>query len=246
MDHLILDIYSESTTEKKFVRSSSYKRRRNRIERLIQKDPKIDHFLMLAQLEIRKQQHTEALEVLESALQIDPHYEPILVLYAQLLAWNEDEKAEQVYQKLLTLQTNRSEIYREYARYLIEREGTVNQIQQLLFKSLELKPQDAVSHILLAELFLREGRSSQALLHLGLAKQYRIHHSVYFVKIAHIYRMLGVHDEVRNHLRMAIQKDPKNKKIRNIAMQILGEEEQFKRHSIWKLWKNEKSDKMLK
>lgn len=223
--------------EGKRIVQGSYRRNRARIERLIKKDPKADHYLALAHLEARNHYWDRALTAIQAALGLDPMRAEAQLMLAQVLeAKKELERSRAVYESLINSHPHFSKGYREYARYLMTHTDLLHLAQNLLLRSLELDPKDALSHTILAEVYLLRGRTGQALLHLELAAHFHEGEPFYHQRTANLFIKLEQYEEAVRQLKMALRIDPKNKMIRSQFRQILKETNTSRFFAIWKRW----------
>jgi len=228
--------FLRETREKRWV-MGSYRKNRFRLERLIGKNPRPEYYLALAVLEARKQYWQRAQAAVEAAIKADPDMPEAKLLYAQILeARNELKKAAIVYQTLCQYHVRFSKGYREYARYLMTHTDAISLAQNLLLHSLELDPKDAISHTLIAEIYLLRGKTGQALLHVELAKHYRKADPVYHHRKAKLYMEMQKYEEAARQLKMALRMDPKNKWIRMQFNQALKATNTPRIFLFWKRW----------
>lgn len=195
--------------------TGGYRRSRSRIERMIRKDPRADYYLVLAQLEIKKQHWDRAQAALEMALQIEPSHTEAQLLLAQVLEAKQDlDSAHTAYKVVLEGRPHFSRACREYARYLTAHTEELQLARSLLLHSLELDPRDALAHTILAEVYLLQGRTEQATLHLQLAGHFHEGQTSYHQQAAKLLANMQKYDEAAEQLRMALRVDPRNKIIR--------------------------------
>ncbi|MBA4492811.1 tetratricopeptide repeat protein [Paenactinomyces guangxiensis] len=222
---------------KKQVVQGSYRRNRARIERLIKKDPQADYYLALAHLEARNRQWDRAQAAIGSALELEPLCAEAQLLLAQVLeAKNELQPSNDAYQSVLNCHPDFSRGYREYARYLMTHSDSLRLAQNLLLRSLELDPKDALAHTLLAEVYLLQSHTRQALLHLELAAHYHEGQPFYHQRTANLFMKMEQYDEAAKQLKLALRIDPKNKLIRSQFRQVLKETNSPRFSSLWKRW----------
>ncbi|SEM69426.1 tetratricopeptide repeat protein [Lihuaxuella thermophila] len=226
----------ETYEGKRFVQGS-YRRTRARIERLIKKNPTTDHYLALAHLEARNQYWDRALAAVQGALDLDPMRAEAQLMLAQVLeAKNELQRSREVYESLINCHPHFSKGYREYARYLMTHTDLLHLAQNLLLRSLELDPRDALSHTILAEVYLLRGRTGQALLHLELGAHFQEGEPFYHQRTANLFIRMEQYEEAVRQLKMALRVDPKNKIIRSQFRQILKETNTPRFLTLWKRW----------
>lgn len=213
----IIDTYSLEQRQGKQMVTGSYRRNRARLERLIKEDPRMEYYLALAHLEARNQYWDRAQEAVETALEREPVHQEAQLLLAQILeAKNELQQSEVIYQAVLNCHPQFSRGHREYARYLMTHTDSITTAQNLLLRSLDLDPRDALAHTLLAEVYLLKGRNGQALLHLELAAHYHEgQQPFYHQRTAKVFMKMEQYDEAARQLKLALRVDPKNKLIRS-------------------------------
>lgn len=215
----------------------SYRKNRSKLEKLIKKNPRSEYFLALAVLEARRQYWQRAQLAAESALKANPDSPEAKLLFAQILEAREElKKAAIIYQALCQTHIHFSKGYREYARYLMTHTDAITLAQNLLLHSLELDPKDAISHTLIAEIYLLRGKSKQALLHVELAQHYHKEDPLYHHRKAKLYMEMQKYEEAVRQLKIALRMDPKNKWIRNQLHQVLKAANLPWVYMLWKRW----------
>lgn len=237
MGGLIIETdFLRETRERRWA-MGSYRKNRSKLERLIKKNPRTEYYLALAVLEARKQYWQRAQLAAESALKVNPNLPEAKLMVAQILeARDELKKAAIVYQSLCQTHVHFSKGYREYARYLMTHTDAITLAQNLLLHSLELDPKDAISHTLIAEIYLLRGKTKQALLHVELAKQYHKEDPLYHHRKAKLYMEMQKYEEAARQLKIALRMDPKNKWIRHQLNQALKAANTPWIFLIWKRW----------
>ncbi|WP_164491788.1 tetratricopeptide repeat protein [Staphylospora marina] len=217
--------------------SGSYRRNRNRIERLIRKEPKVEHYLLLALLEAQKHDWKRSQAAVEEALLLEPGNREAELLHAQILEGRGDlSAAEAAYRSLCRNHPGFSKAFREYARYLMTHTDSTDLARNLLFMSLELNPKDAVSHTLLAEFYLLSGKPGQAMLHLELADQYGDGHPACRIRCAKLYMEMKRYEEAVRQFRLAMRMAPGNKAIRAQFHKALKEIDEPGTFLFWRRW----------
>jgi tetratricopeptide (TPR) repeat protein len=201
----------------KLLSSLDYRRSRARLLRRIASDPQASHYLELAWLEYRKRHYEAAKETVEKALQQMPQSAEAHLLLAMIFERLEKmEEAGEMYRKLLREHPDFSPAYREYARYLLATEGTMQAAESHLLRGLELNPRDGLGHALLAEVYAGTGRRRQALLHLEIANWYHEGDTLLHQRCAKVLMQVGEFHQAVEHLRLAVEADPRNKEIRSL------------------------------
>jgi Tfp pilus assembly protein PilF len=193
----------------------SYRRNRNRIKRLIAKDPQTEYFFELARLEALRQDWERAQEAIEQLLQFDPTFWLGKLFLAQVLENKQEyEKAQHLYETVMMQQPESSIVSREYGRFLLSRESFSSARIHLL-KALELDPRDAYAHALLAELYFLLGYRAQAVFHLKLGFSHHEQHPFYFPQSARLFMSMGCYEEAAMYWKKAVQLEPKNSFFRS-------------------------------
>lgn len=231
-----VDLISEGKKRHR-IAAGSYRRNRSRIERMLQKDPHIEDYLMLAVLEAKKGYWNRAQTAVEKALELDPDYPEAILLLAQILeVKGELREAGKMYQTCFHKHPQFIKGSREYARYLITHTDAFALAQNVLFHNLELDSKDAISHTLLAEIYLSRGKTGQALLHLELAAHYYQAHPLYHQQKAKVFMEMNQYEEAAKQLKLALRMDPKNKVIRSQFDKALKESKVPRIFLFWKKW----------
>lgn len=199
----------------------SYRKNRNRIERLIAEDPQTDYYYELARLEAIKQNWDRAQNAIEQLLEIEPSLVEGMLFLAQVLeSKGELDKSESLYLRILQKQPASSVVFREYGRFLLERESFALARTHLL-RALELNPADAYAHSLLAELSFHLGYLGQAVLHLHLGSNQPELHPFYYPRSARLWMSMGYYEEAVSYWKCALQLEPKNQLYRNQLRQAV-------------------------
>lgn len=219
------------------IAAGSYRRNRSRIERILRNDPHVEDYLMLAVLEAKKGHWNRAQTAVEKALELNPDYPEAILLFAQILeVKGELREAGKMYQTCFHKHPQFTKGSREYARYLITHTDAFALAQNILFHNLELNSKDAISHTLLAEIYLSRGKTGQALLHLELAAHYYQAHPLYHQQKAKVFMEMNQYEEAAKQLKLALRMDPKNKVIRSQFDKALKESNVPKIFLFWKKW----------
>lgn len=222
---------------------SSSRRIRARLTRKIAKQPGVDLYIRLAYEEARQQNWDQAQEAIDSALKLKPNHADAMLFQAQILeSRGEEQQAEKAYRSVVTTHTDFSKAYREYGRFFMKEESTLSTAQTYLLQALELKPKDALAHLLLAEIFLKKGRTSQALLHIEIAKRFQEEEPLFHGRSVPLFLQLEQYDEAIKQLKLAQKHDPKNKWYREQSRELqktLKDQEQYQnvKPQFWKRWK---------
>lgn len=233
----MIDTYTMVQSDGKRVPTKNYRRSRARIERLIKKNPQVEHYIVLAHIESTRQNWDRAQTAIESALKLDPTCAEAQLIKAQILEGQNDlQAAHSLYQSLLKSHPHFSKAFREYGRYLMCHTDCLSTAQNFLFQSLDLNPKDALAHTFLAELYQMRGRTAQALLHLKIAGHYHEGQAIqYHLQTAKLFMELGQNEEAVKQLKCALRLDPGNKWIRSRFRQVL-KATNGSRLSLWKRW----------
>lgn len=211
----VINAHSIIYIQEKKLRSVSYRRIRSRIERMIDKDPKIEHYLDLAYLEARKQYWDRAQVAIESAFRLEEENPDVHLLMAQILEKKKKiVEAKNKYQTLLKDHPHFSKAYREFGRFLMSLDISNKLAQTALLKALELNPQDPMAHIFLAEIFIHKERQAQALLHLEIAERYQELEPFSHEHLAQLWMQLANYHKAVKQWKLAMQMDPRNKSFR--------------------------------
>ncbi len=223
------------------VQTSNDRRIRARLERKIAKKPEIDLYIELAYLEAKQQNWDHAQVAIHSALELDPDHADALLLLAQILeSKEENQKAEQTYQSIIERHADFSKAYREYGRFFMRQES-LDLAQTYLLRALELKPKDALAHLLLAEVFIQKNRLSQGLLHLEIAKRFQDEEPLFHSRSVQLFLHLNQYDEAMKQLKLAAKYEPKNKnirtQIRELEKLIKKQDRDEKPQQFWRRWK---------
>lgn len=225
------------------VQTSNDRRIRARLERKIAKKPEIDLYIKLAYLEAKRQNWDHAQAAINSALELEPHHADALLFLAQILeSRGESQKAEQAYQSVVELHAEFSKAYREYGRFFMRQESSLDLAQTYLLRALELRPKDALAHLLLAEVFIQKKRLSQGLLHLEIAKRFQDEEPLFHSRSVQLFLHLNQYEEAMKQLKFALKYEPKNKNIRTQIRQLeklikKQQDQQEKPQQFWKRWK---------
>ncbi|TCS95084.1 tetratricopeptide repeat protein [Hazenella coriacea] len=233
----MIETHTIVQVEGKRVPTKSYRRSRAKLERLIKKNPQIEHYLVLAHIEATRQHWDRAQMAIEAALKLDPMHEEAQLLMAQILEGQNDlQAAHSLYQSILKNHPHFSKAYREYGRYMMVHTDCLSMAQNFLLHSLELNPKDALAHTFLAEVYHMKGRTAQALLHIKIAGRYHEGQAVqYHLQTAKLFVELGQYDEAAKQLKSALRLDPGNKWIRSQFRQVL-KATNVSRFSLWRRW----------
>lgn len=140
------------------------------VEGALVRDPgSIKYHLLAAQLGLRVLDRTSTLEHVDTALKLDPHFSPALLVKGDLHIENgEYEKAASAYQEALKYTRFRSPIYHRLAESF-KRMGRSALAIQYYKKVTSERPQDAEPHLELGKLYNEEGRFSAAMKSLKIA-----------------------------------------------------------------------------
>lgn len=231
-----VDLICEGKKGHRFA-AGSYRRNRSRIEKMLQDDPHVEDYLMLAVLEAKKGYWNRAQTAVEKAMELEPDNHDALLLLAQILEIKgELREAGITYQTLFHKHPDFTKGSREYARYLITHTDAIALAQNILFHNLELDSKDAISHTLLAEIYLTRGKTGQALLHLELAAHYYQAHPLYHQQKAKVFMEMNKYEEAARQLKLALRMDPKNKVIRSQFDKALKASKVPKIFLFWKKW----------
>lgn len=231
-----VDLVVEGKKRHRIV-AGSYRRNRSRIEKMLQENPHVEDYLLLAVLETKKGHLNRAQTAVEKALELKPDYPEAILLLAQILEIKgELREAGKLYQTCFHKYPQFIKGSREYARYLITHTDAFALAQNILFHNLELDSKDAISHTLLAEIYLSRGKTGQALLHLELAAQYYQAHPLYHQQKAKVFMEMKQYEEAARQLKLALRMDPKNKMIRSQFDKVLKESKVPRIFLFWKRW----------
>jgi len=223
--------------------SSNDRRIRARLERRLAKNPEIDLYIRLAYFEAKQQNWDLAQKAIQSALKMDPKHRDAMLLNAQILeSKGETQKAKQAYQSVIEHHPDFSKAYREYGRFFMRKESLLDLAQTYLLRALELRPKDALAHLLLAEVFIQRDRQNQGLLHLEIAKRFQDEEPLFHRRSVPLFLKLDQYEEAIQQLRKALKYDPKDKKIRTQLRQLekmckQKKEPKEKSQQFWKRWK---------
>lgn len=222
--------------------TSNDRRTRARLERQIAKNPEIDLYIQLAYLEAKQQNWDLAQKAIRSALDMSPNHADAMLFLAQILeSKGEIQQAKQAYQSVIEHHSDFSKAYREYGRFFMRQESQLNLAQTYLLRALELRPKDALAHLLLAEVFIQRDRLNQGLLHLEIAKRFQDEEPLFHHRSVPLFLHLNQCEEAIKQLKKALKHDPKNKKIRTelrqLEKKIKKKAPQEKTQQFWKRWK---------
>jgi tetratricopeptide (TPR) repeat protein len=232
-----VDFVCENGKKGRWLVTGSYRRNRSRIEKMIQDNPRVEEYLLLAVLEARKGYWNRAQTAVQKALELDGDHAGAKLLLAQILeAKGELREAGVMYQECFHRHRQFSKGAREYARYLITHTDSLTLAQNVLFHSLEWNPKDAIAHTLLAEIYLLRGKTGQALLHLRLAAQYYQANPLYHQRKAKVFMEMNRYEEAAEQLKQALRMDPKNKIIRSQFDMVKKATKTPKIFFFWKKW----------
>lgn len=216
------------------VSSGKYRRKKAKLERLIAKEAKSQYYFELAQLEAKAKHWDEAQEAIRSALKLDPNYLEAELLLARLLEKQQEvSSANEYYQKLIQKYPQRAEVYREYGRFLLFHNLSTPPAQSVLFKSLEINPKDALSHLWLASFYLHKNKTAQAKLHLEIALRYAEGYPALYSQSASIFMKLGDYQEAAEQWKNALKWDPRNKLYRKQYKEALKAGKEKRGFRIW-------------
>lgn len=233
--HSIVYLISED------MQTSSGRRMRARLARKIAKDPTAELYIRLAFEEARRQNWTDAQTAVASALTLTPGQADAMLLKAQLLEAARDYgAAEQAYEAVITQHSDFSKAYREYGRFFMSENTKFTLAQTMLLRALELHPRDALAHLLLAELLLKRNKTSQALLHLEIAKRFQEAEPLFHGRAVELFVELEQYEEAVRQLKLARKYDPKNKRYQVLKRELqnnLSEQNQPVKQQFWKRWK---------
>lgn len=211
------------------VPSGKYKRMKAKLEEKIKNEPTQESYLELARLELSKQNYRSAIFYVEHALHINPTDEQSQLMYAQMLEMvGECDRAKSAYRTYITLHPESHEGYREYGRFLLSVDEGLSTVQKLLLKSLDLEPKDAYAHTILAEIYLKCNRKSQAELHMEIAVRYLGEEVWVHQRRAHVLMKLERYQEAVFHYKKALKNDRKNVYLRK----CLHEAESIIKHKL--------------
>lgn len=222
--------------------TSNDRKIRARLERAIAKNPDVDSYITLAYLEAKQQNWENAQKAIHAALELEPNHKDALLFLAQIMeSKGEDQKAEQTYRSVVELYADFSKAYREFGRFFMRQESSLELAQTYLLRALELQPKDALAHLLLAEVFVQKKRLSQALLHLEIAKRFQEEEPLFHGRSAQLFLQLNQFDEAMKQLKLALKHEPKNKairaQIRELEKLMKKKGSQEKSQQFWKRWK---------
>jgi Tfp pilus assembly protein PilF len=216
------------------VSSGQYRRQKARLERLLAKEPKIEHYLELAQLEARTEHWDEAQKAIRSALELQPDCLGAELFLARLLEKRQEiSSAKEYYQELIQKYPEQSEVYREYGRFFLLHNITNPPVQSVLFKSLEINPKDALAHLWLARFYLQKNKKAQAKLHLEIALRCADGYPAFYSQSASIFMKLGDHQEAAKLWKNALKRDPRNKWYKKQYKEALKAGKEKRRFFIW-------------
>ena len=222
-------------------KTSNDRRIRARLERKIAKNPEVDLYIRLAYFEAEQQNWDLAQEAIDSALKMEPNHADAMLLLAQILeSKGETQKAKKAYQSVIEQHSTFSKAYREYGRFFMRQESQHDQAQTYLLRALELRPKDALAHLLLAEIFIQRDRRSQGLLHLEIAKRFQDEEPLFHCRSVPLFLQLNQFEEALKQLKKALKYDPKNKQIRMQLRQLekkIKKKDQKEKPQFWKRWK---------
>lgn len=203
------------------VPASQYKRVKSKLEQKIQTEPSRTDYLELARLELRKQNYGLALEAVEQALQMDPTDADSQLFYAQMLELTgEWDRAKSAYRTYITLHPTSAPGYREFGRFLLSMADSLPHVQSLMLKGLELDPKDSYAHTILAEIYWRLNRISQAELHLEIGFRYLQDEAWIHQRRAFVLAELERYHEAIHHYKQALKSDRKNTYIRHQLQKV--------------------------
>ncbi|MCS1350083.1 lipopolysaccharide assembly protein LapB [Mechercharimyces sp. CAU 1602] len=206
--------------------SKNYRKVRSHLKKILIDNPHPLLYLTLAKLEFQRKEWDRAKETVEELLKRDRDDLEGQLLYAQILeATGQIEHALTRYKALVNEQSEYAPAYREYARCLLE-QGGVEEVEHGLIRCLELNPRDALSHILLAEVYALSSRMGQAALHLELALTYMEKDARFHRQCARLLMRMGRGSEAVEHLRLAVMEDPHDKRLRTQFRQAIKQYEE--------------------
>lgn len=222
------------------MQTSGRRRIRARLERRIAKKPEVDLYIKLAYYEARQHNWDSANEAIDSALELEPDHADALLMRAQILeSGGKHQEALKAYEDVIQQHKDFSKAYREYGRFFMKEEDTLSTAQTYLLRALELNPKDALAHLLLAEVFMQKERTSQALLHLDIAKRFQEEEPLFHGRSIQLFLKLEEYEEAARQLKLALKHDPKNKHIRAQSRDLekkLKQDGQVKSTQFWKRW----------
>lgn len=196
-------------------------------------DPSVARNYELARSKYEKKKFPEALNSIEKLLEHDPFHAGGLLLHALILeAMGQMDESRSRYEHVLANYPNLSQAYREYGRYLLWKEQSLQLAESHLLRGLTINPQDSFAHALLAEVYIRTNRKQQAILHLEIASRQPVDDIRYGETCAGVLGRLGEGSEESNRLLKAILSNSSNRVLKNRVRKALRTQEKSKGETL--------------
>ncbi|MDR6227417.1 tetratricopeptide repeat protein [Desmospora profundinema] len=193
-------------------------------------DPNAVRYYEQARMKYGKKKYPEALEAIEKLLVYDPLHAGGLLLNAMVLeAMGRYEESRSQYENVLAKHPTLSQAHREFGRYLLREEQSLQSAESYLLRGLIINPQDSFAHALLADVYIRTNRKQQAVLHLEIAFRQPVDDLRYCETCAHVLGRLGEGDEEVDYLRHAILSNSENRALKNRVRKALRAQEKAKK-----------------
>lgn len=185
-------------------------------------DPSVVRYYDRARMKYEKKKFSEALETVEQLLMYNPFHAGGLLLSALVLeTMGRYEESRSQYETLLANHPDLSLAHREFGRYLLVREQSLQAAESYLLRGLTIDPHDSFGHALLADVYARTNRQQQAILHLELAFRQPVDDLRYCETCAHVLGRLGEREEDIQHLGNVILSNSENRTLKNHVRKVL-------------------------
>lgn len=180
-----------------------------------------DVFLMLAQLELEKNNYDRSLSFIEEALIINPGDLDAMNLQAiSLRQAGRIQEAVSIYKIILQIRPDFSEALYNLGLALSEL-GQLEEAEKVYLRAIRINPDLAPAYHNLGDLYLKQGRLDEAEKQFLKAIEFRPGYVSAYVNLGEIYRRKGDKDRAREYAEKALSLKPDSGQARNLLAHIL-------------------------